>query len=415
MILKLGFISALNIVVLFFTQIMMFSVLGVSDITDVYIIFSTIAFLISSVVSGILNNLLVPYFSVSEKPREVFYSTLIVVTFFSLILKAFAMLVTFLWSLNFNFANDELRILAYYIGGIQSFVMFFTIIYSVIWSYINSRGLHFKSEIWPFLINLISLPIAYYGLLHIGIITMPLILLFRVLVILIIQLIFIDFKFRDLKYLPHIKDHLLKKIKPILLTSIYYKSEVILERSLLSIAPPGTISIINLVQQIVNACIQVVHKAYNVPATKRMADIRKLNLLDYKRFFYARCSFLILFLVFGYLFILNFPEIIYYALYFSDDLAADYEEIYYYFIILYGVLFANCLASLINSSFYIFGDTKTPSIISCVTYTIYIPIKIFCFYYWGLEAMIISSSLYSISILVILFLFNQRVLLNARN
>jgi putative peptidoglycan lipid II flippase len=179
-------------------------------------------------------------------------------------------------------------------------------------------------------------------------------------------------------------------------------------------APAGLISLLNLAQQIINSCVQVAQKSYIVPSIRILANIYKDEPSKYKSTFYFRCIILAAILMLGFTFVHAFPSVFYYAFYFSDELKSVHLQLLNMFFLLFGVLFSNCIASLVNSSFYTHGDTKTPSLISSAIYTVYMPLKVIAFYYGGVKMMVLSTSIYTIFNLLVLLFSNQKLVLNAR-
>jgi peptidoglycan biosynthesis protein MviN/MurJ (putative lipid II flippase) len=63
-------------------------------------------------------------------------------------------------------------------------------------------------------------------------------------------------------------------------------------------------------------------------------------------------------------------------------------------VLLGGLWIGGLLGSLTSSAFYAVGDTQTPTWMTVVLYTLYVPLKFWAFYRWGMEGLAISISGY---------------------
>jgi peptidoglycan biosynthesis protein MviN/MurJ (putative lipid II flippase) len=63
-------------------------------------------------------------------------------------------------------------------------------------------------------------------------------------------------------------------------------------------------------------------------------------------------------------------------------------------IALVGVFIAGAMGVITSKTFYAMGDTRTPTRMSIVTYTIYIPAKILAFLHYGLMGLAVVTSAY---------------------
>jgi putative peptidoglycan lipid II flippase len=73
-----------------------------------------------------------------------------------------------------------------------------------------------------------------------------------------------------------------------------------------------------------------------------------------------------------------------------------------------GVLIAGSLGYVTSGAFYARGDTRTPTRIGIVSYTIYVPLKILVFVRFGLIGVAISTSIYFIVNVVVQFYLAER-------
>jgi peptidoglycan biosynthesis protein MviN/MurJ (putative lipid II flippase) len=413
--LPLAILSFGNIGSSFLLQILMFAIVGVSGNTDLFIFVSTIPLLISSVISGLLNNVLLPYFSTKNRAdlNEVVWEVMKVVFFYSLILSLVVyILLIFAFRLQYFATFLDSNGLTHKVLFFQILAMFLSIIYSVVWSYSNSIGYHFKSEFIPFLISLGSIPLAYYLLPMFGVVSIAFLLALKYFLSIILQIVYIEGKFINYKFDPNLARLLWRKIRPIFFSSIYYKSDLLVERFLLMNASIGSLSILNLAQQLVNAGIQVITKAYNTPTIKKLSKIYTLDNSSYTKVFNKSILYVVFLLIISIIILYSFPDIFYYFFYYSDSLKGVSDDVWLFVVLLSGVLISNCIASLINSSFYISGDTTTPSRISSLIFTFFLPVKVIIYNAYGIEAMVFSTSVYCLVNLAFLIFYHKKKVLN---
>ena len=72
----------------------------------------------------------------------------------------------------------------------------------------------------------------------------------------------------------------------------------------------------------------------------------------------------------------------------------DVLELWWLLLLLIGYLVGGLLGSITSSSFYAKGDTATPTKIGAILFTLYLPIKIYCYFKFGIIGLAISISAY---------------------
>lgn len=387
----------------------MLSIVGATVDTDTYIISSTVPILISSVLSGIINNICLPYFSSLERNEldKIIFETIKLATVFGFLLFLCSMALSeFYVYFICKIHNDDG--LSKHIIIVQSFSVLFSIVYSVTWSYSNAKGDHFQSELIPFVLTILFFPIVHYFLPNYGVVVMAYFLAMRNLMSILIQCKYISLQNIKLSISLSYAYFLWGKLRPVLVSSIYYKSDTLLDRALLAGMSPGTISLMNLSQQLISAGVQVVTKAYVTPKIKINSSVFS-QYEKFKSVYLKSITSVFLFTLLVGLIVFFFPKIFEFLFYFSQELTGKSSDIWLYFILMYGVLVSNCIATIVNASFYSFGDTRTPAKISVLIFSVYLPIKVLLFKFFGINAMLLSMSFYCLLNLIILMYYHFKM------
>jgi putative peptidoglycan lipid II flippase len=74
--------------------------------------------------------------------------------------------------------------------------------------------------------------------------------------------------------------------------------------------------------------------------------------------------------------------------------AGNVRELWWLMIWLAGMFIGGVVGQITSSTFYACGDTSTPTRISMVTYTAYIPAKVGAFYFFGVMGLAMATSFY---------------------
>jgi peptidoglycan biosynthesis protein MviN/MurJ (putative lipid II flippase) len=187
-----------------------------------------------------------------------------------------------------------------------------------------------------------------------------------------------------------------RRMRPLLLGVVYYKSDVAVDRYLLSMANSGSLSLYYLAQQIHSAASLVLTKALISPMVPVLSRFHKAKEMSGFRDVYRRrlkqIAILCLLVVLIWWFIgrpmlggvvghKNFDQ-------------RSVGELWSIVILLSGMFAGAVLGQLCSSVFYAVGDTRTPTAMSVITYTCYIPCKIFAFSLWGVPGLALTTSIY---------------------
>ena len=76
--------------------------------------------------------------------------------------------------------------------------------------------------------------------------------------------------------------------------------------------------------------------------------------------------------------------------------AENVHVLWWIMVALSGLLIGGCTGQVTSGAFYAMGDTRTPTMLFIVTYTVYIPIKIIVFLRYGVIGLAATTSLHLI-------------------
>ena len=201
-----------------------------------------------------------------------------------------------------------------------------------------------------------------------------------------------------------------KRIKPLLWGTAYYKADPLVDRFLLSMSGNGNLSLFYLAQQIYGAGAGVVSKAVAAPLVPRLSLLHKAGDHPAFRRAYRRKlwqvglltgSLLIVVVAFG-------DSLLRLLVGHGAVTEANVRTLWLIMLGLCGMFMGGAMGSVTTSSFYARGDTRLPTRLGMITYTIYIPIKIIAYSLGGVLALAISvSAFYVVNLLLQYFYLEE--------
>jgi len=200
------------------------------------------------------------------------------------------------------------------------------------------------------------------------------------------------------------------RMKPLLLGNAYFKTDPLIDRFMLSMAASGSISLFYLGQQIHLAVSQVINKSIVAPVVAPLSvHYKSGELAAFKRLCRDRLVMTSLLSVAGMTFIWLFGELVLAMVFGRGSLSpSDVHTLWLVLLWLGGTLVGAIGGQICASVFYVCGDTTTPTRMSVVTFSVYIPAKILAFFQWGVAGLAISTSIYFLCNFLIQFLLLRR-------
>ena len=393
---QLGCLSAVNIGLVFLFQFYVLALLGAGVSTDALFAGMTIPQLVLAVISGSLVHVLVPLLaSESEESllRDAWAFMAIVGGGFSLLAATLYILAPFWVPLTvpgFDIAGQNLTV---ELTRIQLIGMAFTAINGVQWATYHARQQFFWAEFTQILASAAALILLVWALPRLGVIAAAWISTLRLGVQ---TLLLAPGMGKPIQ--PDLNSAVIQKawrrITPLLFGTAYYKTDPLVDRSLLSSTSSGSLSLYYLAYQIYGAANQVVNKALTVPLVPVLSKLHKLG--DKEDFWQTYKNKLIQVALISSICFLIFcvlgEVILSYLIGYGNISSKNITELWWIMFWLGGMFIGGALGQISSSSFYASGDTKTPTRIGVYTYTLYIPVKIVSFYIFNVAGLALTTS-----------------------
>jgi putative peptidoglycan lipid II flippase len=197
----------------------------------------------------------------------------------------------------------------------------------------------------------------------------------------------------------------LRRTAPLTGGQLYFKSDGLLDRLLASLAPAGTLSLYHISQQLYAAASMVLNRAIVAPAVPSLS--RLANLDEWASFaaqVRRRLAVLLGVTIAGSagLALLGRP-LLGLVFHHGEFTPAGIRHLWWLLLLLSGVWVGGAMGQILSSSFYAQGDTRTPTRIGVIGFTLAVALKLLAFWRYGIEGLAVAASGY--------YLLNAAVLL----
>lgn len=202
-----------------------------------------------------------------------------------------------------------------------------------------------------------------------------------------------------------------RRVKPFLFGQTYSKTDPLIDRFLTSMTVAGNLSLLYIGQQMYTAINLIITKAISTPTVPRLAIAAKSgNWPGFRHIYRQRLLWMAGISVMGGVMLLVFGEPALRLLIGHGGItAASVHSLWWIMIALLGVLVGGTVGQVTAVAFYAMGDTKTPTNLFIVTFTIYIPIKVLAFFHYGLMGLAVATSIHLIVNLLLQLAILERV------
>ena len=207
-----------------------------------------------------------------------------------------------------------------------------------------------------------------------------------------------------------------RRIRPLLIGTAYYRTDPLVDRFLASMAPAGGLSLLYIGQQIYGVANTIAEKAIVAPMVPRLAvAAAAARWRAFRRIYQRRLLAMGGLTLFGYIILLTVGERVLNFLVGHGGVTGDNVHLLWLIMVaLAGFFIAGTMGSITSTTFYAMGDTRTPTRMSIVTYTLYIPAKVFGFLRYGLIGLAVVTSAYLFLNLVIQILLLEGFVIPGR-
>lgn len=409
----LGALALLNMMLTFMFQWYLVLKLGLGPTTDAYFASIVVPQLFIAIIGGPLMNVLVPLLSVnidSEMYANAWSlvcligAILFVMTFFINIFAQFwvPLLVP-------GFSNQQ-KILTVNLTQIQMLSVFVIGANAVQLALLSAKNKFVTIELTQVISGLLALLSIYLFIPYYGV--------YAVAMVLFIRPLFLFILFMPQMGCPKInfsKDKTVlmvwARFKPLIVGSLYYKSDLLVDRYLLSNGLGGSLALYNLAQQIYGAAAQLIAKAITTPIVPTFSRLYSAkNFEDLGNKFSKTFSLLVLIsAVAAFINIFFGHEILDFLMSYGSISKEDVLNLWWVTLWLIGQFVGGTIGQLAASAFYAVGDTKMPAKISIITFTIYLPLKVLAFNFYGIKGLALSTSaLFILDCIILTLVFNAK-------
>lgn len=395
---QLGTLSAVNIGITFLFQWYVLIQLGPGMETDALFAGMTIPQLVLAVISGSLMHVLVPLLAGESEDRlrhDAWGFLVLIGGLFGLLAVLLYVAAPWWVPLTVPGFDEAGQMLTVELTRIQLIGMVFAAINGVQWATYHARQQFLLAEFTPILASAFALLLLIWALPRFGVIAAAWIGTLRLGVQTLLLAPGMGVPVR-----PDLKSTAIQqawqRIKPLLLGTAYYKTDPLVDRFLLSIASSGSLSLYYLAQQIYGAANQVLNKAITTPLVPALSMFHKAgDKAGFRRAYYRKLLLVGAISLAGLLILgLLGQALLTFLVGHGKVSASNVAELWWIMIWLGGMFIGGAMGQICSSSFYACGDTITPTRISMLTYTAYIPVKVIAFYLWGIAGLAITTSIY---------------------
>ncbi len=406
---QISTIAGANIAINFLFQWYVLKQLGAGFETDSFIAGLTIPQILLAIINGALVQVLIPIFTskdVSQRQLEAcsliaFVGAIVTCVCIILFLSA-----PFWSTLIFPGFDEFRRKLTIDIINIQLISVIFASISAIQTAVYHAQQKFLFTESISIIVSSISFLFLIWLLPKYGVIAAAWCMTLRI----VLQFLILS-SFVEKLFWPDIKNPVIAltwdRIKPLIFGSTYYMADPIIDRFLLSTASIGSLSLFNFAQQIYGALSEIINKSVGAPLITRLTKLYKEEDIEgFKQAYFLKLRKIILFSLFLIFLIIIFGKNLI-SIFIDNKELFNLNLFSLIIILMIGRFLLGNVGIILTSVFYSIGDTKTPTRVGVISFTIGIVIKIIMFYFFGIIGLALAVTFYYI-IYILLFRFFMR-------
>jgi peptidoglycan biosynthesis protein MviN/MurJ (putative lipid II flippase) len=372
--------------------------LGVGIATDAFFASGALPQLIFLVASFSLSQVLVPLLATESEDnfRRDAWSLFLGITAIFCVASAILFLTASYWvSLIVpGFSNEALQ-LAITLSRIQLLAMIGNAAVIVLWSVYYARQKFLWTEISSVIANCVGLAFLFWTLPRYGIVCAAWATVLSLGLKALMLMPGLG-RFEWPRWDSFVIKETWRRVKPFLLGQMYAKSDPLIDRFLTSLTVAGSLSLLYIGQQVYSSINLVVTKAIATPSVPRLAITAKGgDWSNFRRIYRHRLGWMLLVTVAAAVGLFAVGEPMLRLMIGHGGITAqNVHQLWWILVALAGVLIGGASGQVISGAFYAIGDTRTPTMLFIVTYTIYIPIKILVFLRYGVIGLAVVTSIH---------------------
>jgi putative peptidoglycan lipid II flippase len=414
LLLSLGVLSSLNLLFALLAQWYVVIVLGASSETDALLAGMAVPQLVLAVFSGSLTYVLVPLLAGESRERfqEDAWGFLWLVggAFAALALILFVSAPLWVPLLFPGFPLDTRRLVTR-LTRIQQLGMVLTALYGVLWAACQARQEFVRAELCALGGTATSFALLVGLLPGHGVETAAWLWLTRFAVPVVLLLSVLG-PYRSPALLPATAREAGRRLAPLILGTMYYKTDPLVDRFLSSMTPPGGLSLLYLGQQIYSAAITIIDRTIAAPAVPLLAGHAKQG--DWKAFrdlYRQRLRWVTALTVAGWAALLLAGRPILGLLIGRGGVTEqNVATLWWVMLCLFGVFVGGATGQILSTAFYAKGTTGTPTKIGAVGFTLGVGLKTAGFFAFGLPGIALGATAYYLLNVLALYAFLEREL-----
>lgn len=278
---------------------------------------------------------------------------------------------------------------------IQLVSMIFTASVSVLWSVYHARNQFIWVELSTLLSNLIALALIVKLLAIYGIVAAAFVIVLRS-GLQVLWLLPGLGRWQWPQWNSTAMREAWRRVRPLLVGTAYYRTDPLVDRFLASMAPAGGLSLLYIGQQIYGVANVIAEKAIATPLVPQLAvEAAAGRWPSFRRLYQKRLLMIAGLTAVGYTIFLIAGERILNILIGHGGVTADNVHLLWLIMVaLVGFFIGGAMGQITSTTFYAMGDTATPTRMSIVTYTLYVPAKVIAFMQYGLMGLAVVTSIY---------------------
>lgn len=399
-------LALLNVATAFLVQLIILASIGPGGETDAYMAAATLPQMLAGLAWAALASVLVPMLAGESREQQSSDTWLLLFAVGAIFLGAALLLnlTAELWTgwMFPGFPADVAHLCAS-LARIQVFSIAFSAMSSVLVAVSYARNQFVRVEIVTLAIAGISVAVLYFALPVYGISAAAWMTTLAAMIQVLLLLPVVG-RPRQLSLTAGRADMFWTRIKPLLLGNIYHKSDVVVDRYLLSMAGAGDMTLFALAQQFHGTIAGVFGKVWGNTAISELAVFAKQK--DSHSFgqLYNRRLAILALISCGTVVLLwlagreGLTLLLGHGKMSDVDIAALWEIM----LASAGVLVFACIGVIVVGAYYAVGDTRTPTYLSMASFSVFVAIKYFAFHSLGAIGVALAATCYFAATAIIL-------------